>query len=135
MASKFGTWRQKIKQHPFVTMGIIALLVAFLAFVLAVLWLGWDWTGFTRYIGPELRLNQQYRPEKTLWDWLQLLVIPLMFAIGGFWFNQLQKSREPSMNEQKEKIEKQNNELRLSERPQSNVARLNMRLQRITNEK
>ncbi len=28
---------------------------------------------------------------KTLWDWLQLLIIPLMLAGGGFWFS-LQQS-------------------------------------------
>jgi uncharacterized protein YjbI with pentapeptide repeats len=29
------------------------------------------WTGFT---------------NKTLWDWLQLLIVPLVLAVGGFWF-------------------------------------------------
>ena len=28
---------------------------------------------------------------KTLWDWLQLLIVPLMLAFGGFWFS-LQQS-------------------------------------------
>jgi hypothetical protein len=30
-----------------------------------------SWTGFS---------------GKTLWDWLQLLIIPVMLAVGGFWF-------------------------------------------------
>src|SRR6266568_4720274 len=97
MASKFGMWRQKIQHHPFVAMGIIVLLIAFLAFALAVHWLGWDWTGFTGYSPP----TPQYQRGKTLWDWLQLLVIPLMLAIGGFWLNQLQKSRDERATEQR----------------------------------
>jgi uncharacterized protein YjbI with pentapeptide repeats len=43
------------------------------------------WTGFD---GP---------PTKTLWDWLQLLVIPLVLAIGGFLFNQTQQRREQAI--------------------------------------
>ncbi len=111
MASKFGTWWlksrvhswwekirsglgwlwQKVQQYPFITMGSIVLLIAF---ALAVHWWGWDWTGFNRYTDPELRPNQQYRPEKTLWDWLQLLIVPLVLAVGGFWLSQIQKKTE-----------------------------------------
>lgn len=125
MSSKFGIWwqksrfhlwwekirsglswlGQKIQQHPFVAIDIIVLSIAFLAFALAVRWFGWNWTGFNRYIGPELKPNQQYRSEKTLWDWLQLLVIPLMLAIGGFWLNQIQKSRDERATEQRDKTE------------------------------
>jgi hypothetical protein len=107
MLSKFGTWRQKIQHHPFIAVGIIVLLIVCIVFALAVHWLGWDWTGFNRYIGPELRPNQQYRSEKTLWDWLQLLVIPLMLAIGGFWFNQTQKSRDERATAQRTKTERE----------------------------
>src|SRR6266699_2227391 len=103
MASKFGTWRQKIKQHPFVTMGIIVLFIAFLAFTLAVHWLGWDWTGFAGYSPP----TPQYQHGKTLWDWLQLLFIPILLAIGGYWFNQIQKSRDESAAAQRDKTERE----------------------------
>src|SRR5690348_9344349 len=89
MASKFGTWWQKIRQHPFVTMGILLLIVSF-AFTLVVHWLGWGWTGFTGYSPP----TPQYQRGKTLWDWLQLLIVPLVLIIGGFWLSQLQKTTE-----------------------------------------
>ncbi len=93
MASKVGLLWQKIRHHPFIAIGIL-LLIALIAFALAVYLRGWDWTGFNRYIGPELRPNQQYRPEKTLWDWLQLLIVPLVLAVGGFWLSQMQKKTE-----------------------------------------
>jgi uncharacterized protein YjbI with pentapeptide repeats len=35
----------------------------------------WGWTGFT---------------GKTLWDWLQLLFVPILLAIGGAWFTNRQ---------------------------------------------
>ena len=41
--------------------------------------------------------------DKTLWDWLQLLVVPAVLAGGGFWFNSAQKRRElMAQNTQKE---------------------------------
>ena len=42
--------------------------------------LGWSWTGFA---------------TKTLWDWLQLLFVPILLAIGGAWFTNRQ-TRESS---------------------------------------
>src|SRR3712207_3068093 len=35
----------------------------------------WQWTGLSK---------------KTLWDWMQLLIIPIVLAIGAFALNQLQ---------------------------------------------
>jgi uncharacterized protein YjbI with pentapeptide repeats len=32
--------------------------------------------------------------DKTLWDWLELLIVPAVLATGGFWFNSTQKRRE-----------------------------------------
>jgi len=37
--------------------------------------LGWKWTGF---------------PHQTLWDWLKLLVVPAVLAIGGYFLNSSQ---------------------------------------------
>lgn len=79
-------------------------VIVFVAIVLAIVLVGvivlifagykFDWTGFNSYTGPKLDQNQQYRPEKTLWDWLQLLIVPLVLAIGGFWLGQRQKTTE-----------------------------------------
>ena len=63
MVSKFGAWWQTIKQHwiaiVVVAIGLVVVLV------LIVVGYSFDWTGFTR---------------KTLWDWLQLLIIPTRCA-------------------------------------------------------
>ena len=49
----------------------------------------WSWTGLGSYTAP----------KKTLWDWLQLLIIPLVLALGGFMFNVLRDRTEHSIAE------------------------------------
>jgi hypothetical protein len=44
------------------------------------------WTGFV---------------DKTLWDWFQLLIIPLVLAIGGFWFATVQDNRQQELEDQR----------------------------------
>ncbi len=45
-----------------------------------------DWTGFAKpvEVAPS---GQQVQPEKTLWDWMQLLIVPLVLAVGAFLLN------------------------------------------------
>jgi len=35
-----------------------------------------------------------YRYDITLWDWLKLLIVPVVIAGGGLWFNRQQRERE-----------------------------------------
>jgi uncharacterized protein YjbI with pentapeptide repeats len=53
--------------------------VAFLVIVICGYLFGWKWTGL---------------PKRTLWDWLQLLIIPAVLAGGGLWFNRQQREQE-----------------------------------------
>ncbi len=64
----------------------VAVGVASGAFAIAVRVLGWRWTGLT---------------GKTLWDWLQLLVIPLALVGVGFVLSSLQSAREQHREEQR----------------------------------
>src|SRR5947209_7770903 len=99
MTARLHSWWQKNKRL-LVIVGIV-IIVLLIAFALAVYMLGWDWTGFTGMTGPTVHPNEQYRPAKTLWDILQLLIVPVILAIGGFWLNQIQKSREEKITEQR----------------------------------
>ncbi|CAA9448099.1 Phage pentapeptide repeat family protein (ACLAME 560) [uncultured Rubrobacteraceae bacterium] len=50
----------------------------------------WGWTGFAR---------REAEPEgtmamKTLWDWQELLLVPLALALAGWWLNRVQTERE-----------------------------------------
>ncbi len=70
-----SSWGLSKKQVRWAT-SIVAL--AFLIVVCGYA-LGWEWTGF---------------PERTLWDWLRLLIIPAVIAGGTIWFNQRQQDRQ-----------------------------------------
>jgi len=48
-----------------------------------------DWTGFFHYIDPK----GDYHRGKTLWDWLQLFIIPVALAAGALWINQTAQAR------------------------------------------
>lgn len=43
----------------------------------------WAWTGFGQAILPKGGEKVEIRPKKTLWDWLDLLIVPAVLAIGG----------------------------------------------------
>jgi uncharacterized protein YjbI with pentapeptide repeats len=42
-----------------------------------------------------------YRYDITLWDWLKLLVVPLVIAGAGIWFNRQQRERELEIAERR----------------------------------
>ena len=74
MVEKLQLWWQKIIQHPFIATGIIG----FIALVFSGYWFHWAWTGF----------------NKTLWDWMQLLIIPVALALVAIWFNRNERKNE-----------------------------------------
>src|SRR6266702_1228396 len=74
MRARFRSWWQKIKQHPFIVSGIIGSIVL----IFSGYWFHWSWTGF----------------NKTLWDWMQLLIIPIALALVAIWFNRNERKNE-----------------------------------------
>jgi uncharacterized protein YjbI with pentapeptide repeats len=131
MASKFGMWWQKsklrlwcqkIQQHPFITGGIGVLLLLLIGLIIAVvLFNGIGINGYTmKSTATETTLSsqtkvtttEQSQPGKTLWDLLQLLIVPLVLAIGGFWLNQIQKDREQRAIDERAEREKRETEQR-----------------------
>ena len=44
---------------------------------------------------------------KTLWDVLQLAIIPLVLAVGGYLFSQTQKNRDQKITDQRAKVERE----------------------------
>lgn len=58
---------------------IIIGIILIASFVFAILQFGWDWTGF---------------PTKTLWDLMELLIVPVVLAFGALWFNRAQLNRD-----------------------------------------
>jgi Pentapeptide repeats (8 copies) len=76
-------WRPTRRQFLW-GVGIVVAL-AMLTSVLGGYVFGWEWTGIVK--------DDNYH-KRTLWDWLQLLIIPAVLAGGGLWFNQQQQERQ-----------------------------------------
>src|ERR1700730_8961105 len=97
MADQHQKWRQQLKKHR-VAIGVGAIVfVLVIALIIIGYW--FDWTGFNGYnkvtithiisgtnTGTTTR-TEEYQPGKALWDWLQLLIIPLVLAIAALLFN------------------------------------------------
>lgn len=99
MVSSFRIWWNKIDKP---LKGLIISLLVVSAGLLVVILLGyifnWGWTGLSGNnnisVATEITPMPQkiigtiaYPVGKTLWDWLQLLIIPVVLAFGGYFFN------------------------------------------------
>jgi uncharacterized protein YjbI with pentapeptide repeats len=68
---------------------------------------GWpDWTGFNAQKRPA-DAGDGFVPEKTLWDWMQLLVVPFVLAIGAFFLSEAQRKNAEKIAEQRAKTERE----------------------------
>ena len=74
MGARFRSWWQKARK-PFAVFGIIVIGILILALLAVIVMV---------YI---FNVNVPGLRGKTLWDWLQLLIIPAVLAVGGYLFN------------------------------------------------
>jgi uncharacterized protein YjbI with pentapeptide repeats len=58
------------------------------------------WTGFGESVQPKLD-NQEIQPRKTLWDWLQLFIVPLALAAIGLWFAAQQDAHQQQIEDRR----------------------------------
>src|SRR6266852_813835 len=115
MEARFHSRWQTMKRHPFIIAGII---VAIFAFTFAVYTFGWDWTGFnggystitTTSINHGTATATQKPLRKTLWDLLQLLIVPAVLTLFGLWFTRTQQlsDREHEKHQQERDQESAN---------------------------
>jgi hypothetical protein len=76
---------------------IIAIVFALIiAIVLIGIGYAYKWTGFG-----QSSVNANLEPAKTLWDWLDLLIVSAVLAVLGFWFNRAQRSRDEYIQSQR----------------------------------
>lgn len=90
MEARLRSWWQQIKR-PFPVIGVIAAGILLIILVIGIIGgylFNWKGTG----VG-----------QKTLWDWMQLLFIPVVLAIAGFWFSHREReaAEERAENDQK----------------------------------
>src|SRR5438876_3961469 len=95
MVARLRSWWIQIKAHPVATV-LIALLGVLIALLILCILLGyifnWSWTG----------LRQQ-----TLWNWLQLLIIPAVLAVAGYIINLTISRSEQAATEQRAQSERE----------------------------
>ena len=96
MGAWLHSWWQQFKRPVLIT-GLIT--VSMLVIVLIVVEVRAYGTGFGVYTiittskttsgvtSPTIASTTAYQPGKTLWDWMQLLFIPVVLTVAGFWFN------------------------------------------------
>ena len=58
---------------------------------------GWGWTGF-RALKVDVAPGQEYFRGKTLWDVLQLLIVPIILAGGALFFNRQARQSERALS-------------------------------------
>src|SRR5919204_5500916 len=80
----------------------LALGGATLLLLGVLIWLAYSasWTGFSSYVKP----SAEYQHYRTLWDWLDLLVVPVALAIVAFVLNRAQglSAQRSTDNQQRE---------------------------------
>jgi len=97
---RFTSWWPKIKTP----LLVVLLIVAFVGLYLLVeAGYAYPWTGFGAYT-PE-KPDPGYQRAKTTWDWLQLLIIPIVLAVGGFFLNRTERINAERAAEQRAKAE------------------------------
>src|SRR5215208_1265471 len=81
---------------------IILAVVFFVAFLYRLIRLGYryEWTGFGEADLPKPE-NREVRPEKTVWDWMQLLIVPVVLAIVTIVFTVYQEGRLSRIEQQR----------------------------------
>jgi uncharacterized protein YjbI with pentapeptide repeats len=72
-------WRPSQQQVLLWTVRIVVALVAL--YVLIRISYALQWTGFG-----QTEVKKGVQPSKTLWDWMDLLIVPVVLAIGGYLF-------------------------------------------------
>jgi uncharacterized protein YjbI with pentapeptide repeats len=129
MRARLRSWWQYIRKH-WIAAIIIALVIAVMFLIFSESLInGSGFNGYytiltTRTISgspPTITRTEIYQPGKTLWDWLQLLIIPAVLALGGFIINltisrgeqEATKQRVKSEREAAEKLAKSEREIAL----------------------
>ncbi len=109
MTAKLDLWRQKIKK-PLEIIGIIIILIL-LAVLIILIVLGYtlnmDWVGLSPYTTPTHPKDTDFQRGKTLWDWLQLLIIPVVLAVAGYVINLTISRGEQAATEQRARSEQE----------------------------
>jgi uncharacterized protein YjbI with pentapeptide repeats len=85
------------------TVAVLAVIVA----LWRLIRIGYDyqWTGLGEAELPK-RENVEFRPKKTVWDWLQLLIVPIVLSLISLGFTWQQDARQQKIEDQRARVER-----------------------------
>jgi uncharacterized protein YjbI with pentapeptide repeats len=74
---------------------LVGLMLLYIGIILVLAWSVWrgraiSWTGFGDYTTP----TGEFIRGKTVWDWMELLVIPATLLFGGYWLNRSEREAD-----------------------------------------
>jgi uncharacterized protein YjbI with pentapeptide repeats len=95
-----GYYPENLRDRPLAVLGAATTVAA----VVVLIRVGqhYEWTGFGKSVQPKSD-NQEIQPRKTLWDWLQLFIVPLALAAIGLWFAAQQDAHQQKIEEKRAK--------------------------------
>lgn len=101
-------WKKLLERvigHPWQFIGCVVLLAIFSKMLYWAIWadIPPEWTGFGRW-SENVGSGIEFQRAKTLWDWMELLLIPVMLTIGVAWLNKREKEKEESAKELEREI-------------------------------
>lgn len=78
----------------------ILIFIVLLVVLFVLVYKGYDysWTGFARQ-----NVESDIKPDKTLWDWLDLLIVPLVLAVGAYLLEGSRKRTERDVENDRQK--------------------------------
>jgi uncharacterized protein YjbI with pentapeptide repeats len=114
MVSKDRSWWQKAIKALIVVAIIAAIAVAVVLIYAVVRFYGTGFDGYNKITtahtigGPSsgaVIRTEEYQPGKTLWDWMSLLLIPVILALVGFFFIRTERRNEQAIAKQRAETE------------------------------
>src|SRR5215204_1457628 len=104
-----GYYLKHLVQRPLTVLGAATAVAAVM--VLILVGQQYKWTGFGESVQSKPD-NQEIQPRKTLWDWLQLFIVPLALAAIGLWFAAQQDAQQQRIEAKRAESEQQIEEQR-----------------------
>jgi uncharacterized protein YjbI with pentapeptide repeats len=104
-----GVYLETVRDRPLTVLGAATVVAALV--VLIRVGQQYKWTGFGESVQPKPN-DQEIQPKKTLWDWLQLFIVPLVLAAIGLWFAAQQDARQQQIEESRARSDRQIEEQR-----------------------
>ena len=99
-----GYYPENLRGRPLAVLGAATVVVAAVVVLIRV-GQHYQWTGFGESVRPKAD-SQEIQPRKTLWDWLQLFIVPLALAAIGLWFSAQQDSHQQKIEEKRAKSDR-----------------------------